>query len=202
YFRRDVARLIGGLAAGLAGRPTAATGLALKLLAATVPLLLAGALLVGFGVAALLRDPAVIAWATLGFAVLLYLADRRATVARGLDQITMVDALMVGAMQALALVPGASRAGVTITAARLLGIGRTEAARFSMLLSIPAILSAGGYTALKLVLAGDLDLGLAALLAAALAFLAALASIAAMMAWLARASYTPFVVYRLLLGGG
>lgn len=202
YFRREVGRLIMGLGAGLAGRPTAATGLALKLLVATLPLLLVGGSLVGLGLVARLRSPEIIAWATLGFAVLLYLADRRARTTRRFDEISVADALIVGAMQALALLPGASRAGVTITAARLLGLGRTEAARFSMLLSIPAILSAGGYATLKLILDGALDLGLAALLAAGLAFLAALASIAAMMAWLTRASYTPFVVYRLLLGAG
>jgi undecaprenyl-diphosphatase len=201
YFRRDLGVLLGGLGAGLAGRPTPATGLALKLLVATVPLILAGGLLVGLDLTDALRNPAVIAWATLGFAVLLYLVDRRARTVRRVDEVGIAGALFVGLCQVLALVPGASRAGVTITGARLLGIGRTEAARFSMLLSIPAILSAGGYAALKLVLGGAAGLGLAAVIAAVLAFLAALVSIAAMMAWLKRASYTPFVIYRLLLGG-
>ena len=88
-----------------------------------------------------------------------------------------------------------------MTAALALGFERAEAARFSLLLSIPVILGAGLWTARDLARMGDPSIAAAAGLAALLAFLAALAAIAAMMRWLARASFAPFVVYRLLLGG-
>ena len=87
-----------------------------------------------------------------------------------------------------------------MSAARLLGMERSEAARFSMLLSIPAILGAGTLKGLDLYRLGDVELTLTAVLAAGLAFVAAWATILALMAWLQRATFTPFVVYRVFLG--
>lgn len=200
YFRRDVIDILGGIANGLQGRRSSATDLALKLLVATLPLLLVGAVLVLSGAVKLLRQPEVIAWATVLLALLLYFVDRRAPTSRDIPALSFRGALLIGLMQVLALVPGASRAGVSITGARLLGIERTDAARFSMLLSIPAILAAGGYAGFELAANGSSSLGWQALIAAALAFLAALASIAFLMRWVRTASYTPFVVYRLVLG--
>jgi undecaprenyl-diphosphatase len=147
-----------------------------------------------------LRDPQIIAWATLGFGLLLYAGDRLGAVSRSVGSLTMAGALAIGLAQALSLVPGTSRSGITMTAARFLGLERTEAARFSMLLAIPAILGATvlvGYDLLRL---GDLRIGLDALVAIGLAFLAAWLAIAAMMAWLSRATFTPFVIYRVILG--
>ena len=100
------------------------------------------------------------------------------------------------------MLPGTSRAGITMTAARALGYERAAAARFSMLLSIPTIFAAGTLIGYKLYAAGDMELSAAAGIAAGLAFVTALATIGAMMAWLRRASFTPFVVYRVALGGG
>ena len=110
--------------------------------------------------------------------------------------------MIIGAAQALALIPGTSRSGITISAGRLLGLERLEAARFSMLLSIPAVLGAGSLKALELYQAGDARLTADAVLAAGLAFVAALPAIFFLMAWLRRATFTPFVVYRVLLGAG
>src|SRR3546814_5923968 len=98
--------------------------------------------------------------------------------------------------------PIASRSGITMTAGRMLGMERAEAARFSLLLSIPTIIGAAMLVGVDLYRAGDVALGRDALLAAGLAFLAGLASIALMIRWLERASFTPFVAYRLLLGAG
>ena len=120
---------------------------------------------------------------------------------RRVEHLRLIDAVIIGCAQSLALVPGTSRSGITMSAARLLGMERAEAARFSMLLSIPAILGAGILKARDLFAMDDVQLGAAALTAAGLAFIAALAAITAMMAWLKRATFTPFVVYRLLLGG-
>jgi len=202
YLRIEVLATCRGLGGLLCRRQGGEERLALSLVVATLPLLLAGGLLALLGATEALRNPVVIAVATVAGAVVLYAADRWCRTADGLADIGAGRGLLIGLAQVLALVPGASRAGVTITAARLLGLERREAARYSMLLSVPAILAAGGYLGLKLAEAGDARFGLAALAAALLAFLAALIAIWLMMRWLQRASYTPFVLYRLLLGLG
>ena len=109
---------------------------------------------------------------------------------------TWRDALWIGAAQALALVPGTSRSGITMTMARALGLARTEAARFSILMSIPVILGAGALQAADLMRAGDPVLTGDALVAAALSFVAALATVAVLMRWLKRATFLPLVIYR------
>ena len=102
----------------------------------------------------------------------------------------------------LALIPGTSRSGITMTAARLLGFERSEAARFSMLLTIPAILAAGTLAGIDLYKSGDAQLTIDALVAGGLSLVTALLAILAMMGWLRRASFLPFVIYRILLGCG
>ena len=110
------------------------------------------------------------------------------------------DALLIGLAQILALIPGASRAGVTITAARFLGCERASAARFSLLLAIPAILGASVLKGLDIFLSNNVNLGIDFLIAAGISFCAALASISIMMKWLNRAGFMPFVVYRIIVG--
>jgi undecaprenyl-diphosphatase len=199
YFRRDIAAMLGGLAAGARGRPTSGTRLALHVGLATIPVVAVG---VTFkeAIETVLRDPLVIAWATLVFGVLLYAADRFVGQHRGLDALGWRGAVFVGLMQVLALIPGTSRSGITMTAGRFLGYTRTDAARFSMLLAIPAIAGAGLLAALDLYATGNLALGLDALIAGAMALAAAWLAIALLMRWLQRASFTPFVVYRVILG--
>jgi undecaprenyl-diphosphatase len=150
----------------------------------------------------LVRSPAIIAWTTLGFGILLGIADRICAMTGRMEDITFGGALVFGLAQVLALVPGTSRSGITMTAGRMMGLGREAAARFSLLMSIPAILGAGTLAGLDVYQAGDVSLGLDALLAAALSCVAALAAIALMMRWLRRASFLPFVVYRVVLGIG
>ncbi|HIC29080.1 MAG TPA: undecaprenyl-diphosphatase, partial [Rhodospirillales bacterium] len=94
-----------------------------------------------------------------------------------------------------------SRSGITMTAARFLGLERRDGARFSMLLSIPVIIGAGSLQGWKLYQSGDAQLTATAILAAGFAFTAALVVMAALMAWLKRSTYTPFVIYRICLGG-
>ena len=103
-------------------------------------------------------------------------------------------------MQCLALIPGVSRSGITITAGRFLGLEREGATRFAMLLSVPAILGAGASGMLKLIATGSLALTGQIIMAATLAFLAAMAAIHILMELSRRASYTFFVLYRLALG--
>jgi undecaprenyl-diphosphatase len=200
YFRGDLAAVAGGVLGGLRGRPTAGTRLAGHLLIATLPLVAVG-LAFHQQIEQLLRDPLVIAWATVIFALALYAADKAGATRRRLDGMGTGHALVYGLLQVLALIPGTSRSGITMTAGRLLGYDRREAARFAMLLAIPAILGAGLFAARDLYDRGAVALGLDALLAAAMAALAAWLAIALLMRWLQHASFTPFVIYRLLLGG-
>lgn len=199
YFWRDVWRLATGTLKLLTGRLEAGGRLALYLLAATIPALLLG-LFVDRYLGSLLRDPLVVAWALIGFGLVLYAADRVGPRALRIEDVTLKSALLIGFAQVLAFIPGTSRSGITITAARLLGFERAEAARFSFLLSIPAIAAAGLWEGRKLLAEGDPALLQAAVLTAGLSALAGLLAIAFLMAWLRRASFAPFVVYRVGLG--
>ena len=134
------------------------------------------------------------------FGLLLYLADRRGMTVRRIEHMTLGSALVIGCAQVAALVPGTSRSGVTMTAARMLGFERADGARFAVLLGIPAIVASAVPSAIALHARGDAALGFDALLAALLAFAAAVAALAAMMSWLRRATFAPFVAYRVLLG--
>ena len=199
YFRADaMAALRGGFRLIGGDRGHGEAKLALALVVATIPVVIAGFALSLSGMGGALRSIAVIGWATLIGAVLLWLADRRA--ATGADEWRMTDALLMGLAQCFALIPGISRSGVTMTAARALGFERREAARLSMLMSIPTIIAAGVLIARDIMKDGDVALGADAALAAFLAFAAAWASIAFLMRMLATWSMTPFVIYRLALG--
>ncbi len=203
YFCRDVWRMIKGLGrlGNGAGDRDPGVQLTLHVVVATIPVVVAGAALAAVGLS-ILRSPVLIGWTMLGFGLLLYAADRVNMTIRKIEHMTLAHALFIGVAQALALIPGTSRAGITMTAARDLGYERTEAARFSMLLSIPAIAGAGVLTGVELFQTGDARLTFDAMIAAALAFGFAIAAIAVLMAWLRRSTFTPFAVYRLILGGG
>ena len=114
---------------------------------------------------------------------------------------TFGQALFVGFAQALAFIPGTSRSGICMTAARLVGYERAEAARFAFLLSIPAIAAAGLWKGYQLFSTGQTQQIEVAALTAGLCAIIGLFAIAFMMQWLRRANFTVFVVYRLLLGG-
>jgi len=147
------------------------------------------------------RSPEVIAWAVLGFGILLYVVDNLFMTVKRMEHINLLTALVVGLSQVLALIPGTSRAGITMTAARMLGFERSDAARFSMLLSIPTIIGAGALKGMELYQSGDTVLGRDAAISGVLAFGFALIAIYMMMAWLRRATFAPFVLYRIVLGG-
>jgi undecaprenyl-diphosphatase len=200
YFWRDVAMMIAGVVRLVGGRSTFESALVGKLIVATVPVVIAGFAVHEYA-GTLLRNVEVIAWATIGFGVLLYLADRIGMTLRRIEDLTVAQAVIVGLFQALALIPGTSRSGITMTAARLLGFERTDSARLSLLMSIPVIIAAGTLSGLDLYRAGSAELTSEALVAIGLSFVSALAAIAAMMAWLRRMTFTPFVVYRIVLGG-
>lgn len=133
------------------------------------------------------------------YGILLGLADHFGKDEKTFEQMTWRDGLIVGLAQALALIPGTSRSGVTMTAARLLGYGRFEAARFSFLLSIPAVAGAGVLIVPDL-LKADGALLLEAVITGAMTFVAAFATMAFLMNFLKRASMMVFVVYRIAMG--
>lgn len=133
------------------------------------------------------------------YGVLLGIADHFGKETKTFEDMTWRDGLLVGAAQALALIPGTSRSGVTMTMARALGYGRFEAARFSFLLSIPAVAGAGVLIIPDL-LAADGDLLIEALITGALTFVAAFATMAFLMNFLKKASMMVFVIYRIAMG--
>lgn len=201
YLWRDLAGLSGGLLRLVRGRRDAEGLLALYIVAATLPVVAVGFLAKDW-IGLNLRGVEIVAWANIGFALLLWLGDRVGLLIRRLEHMTLGAALLVGLAQVLALIPGTSRAGITMTAARFLGFERREAARFSLLLAIPAIAGAGLLVGKDLYESGNLGLGVDLLLGVVLSFATALVAIVLMMRWLERASFLPFVIYRLLLGAG
>ena len=201
YLWRDIARILGGLWRMVKGKGVNdGARLAFYLVLATLPVVGAGYWMHKTWPDGI-RSIEVIGWATLGFGVLLWLTDRFGLTVRRMEHLKLSDAMIIGVAQCLALIPGTSRSGITMTAGRLLGMERPDCARFSMLLSIPAIVGAGLLKGLDLYQSGDpVQMG-TAFTAAAFAFVAALIAIALMMVWLRRASFTPFVLYRVVLGG-
>jgi len=214
YFWRDIVLMVLGIRdwvssyakasgdrLGIKRKDNEGLRLALQVVLATVPVVIAGLLVmtyVGDG----FRSLEIIAWTILGFGVVLYVADRFFGEEREVKNLSYRHAFLIGLAQVLALIPGTSRSGITMTVARFLKYKRTDSAHFSMLLSMPTIFAAGTLTALKIYEAGDVTLTVSALLAALLSFFAALVAIWGMMAWLKRASFTPFVIYRIVLGSG
>jgi len=202
YFRRDTGHLIGGGVDILRRRKSPAAQQAWMIILATAPVLLAAAALMASGWLTLLRSAQVIAWASIIFAVPLYLAVRYGASDKSLETLAARPALLIGLAQVLALIPGASRSGVTIMAARGLGFDRSQAARFSMLLSMPVIFCFAIIGLADLLANGDpTALGHAAL-AAALAAVFAFIAIDIFMRMMQRMTLAPFVIYRIALGIG
>ncbi len=201
YFWRDLRGAILGLPRLLTGRiDTPGARLALLLMVATIPVVLFGALLKLTGLDAAMRSITVIGWATLIFGVLLYWSDQVGKTRKSSEDWNMTDALVIGLWQAVALIPGASRSGITITGARFLGYGRRDAAKVSMLMSVPTIIASGVFLGAEVALDADLAVLRDGAIAASLAFVSALAALSLMMRLLRSVSFTPYVIYRIFLG--
>lgn len=196
YFRKDVGALVRGGFSMLRLNWTDEALLARNVLIGSLPVIIAGFLFKDL-ITDNLRTGFVVGLTTIGFGLLLLAADLRRT---DRQTIGAGGAFFVGLLQILALIPGTSRSGITMTAARLLGVNRTEAARFSLLLSIPAILGAVTLTGIDLVQSDDARVGWLAFAGAGVAFLTAYTAISLMMRWLESATFLPFVIYRLVLG--
>jgi undecaprenyl-diphosphatase len=200
YFHRELAAMLKACIAPVsddAGRHRRSMVLYLAL--ASVPALAAGALAHDL-VEHFLRDVRVIALTTISFGLVLWWADATSSKKRDLPGMDLRGALLIGLAQMLALVPGVSRSGITITAGRFLGFSPDAAARFSFLLAIPVIGAAGAYGFWRVAL-GEAPIEWAQFgMAVAFAALAGWLCIAAFLALLQRVGLLPFVIYRLLLG--
>ncbi len=202
YFRHDVCKMLCGLknlATGKRERDSAK--LTLYVLISSLPVIFAGFALYSLA-PEWVRSIEVMAWATLLFGILLWWVDKVKPTQRTLETLNLRDALWIGFAQILALIPGTSRSGITMTAARWFGFTRAEAARYSLLLAIIAISGAGTLSGLDLIKSGDMSLTFDVLLAAFLAFISGLIAIMVLMSWLEKATFAIFAAYRVVLGLG
>jgi len=171
-----------------------------NLFTALIPILIVGFVFRDF-VETNLRKGEVIAYATVGFGLLLYVSDKFGRKEKDLNSLSLLQSFIIGIFQCLALIPGTSRSGITITAGLFLGLNVTAAARFSFLLAIPTI---GVIFLAELIRITSTDFsgnGLELLLASSISFVVAYASIDIFLRLIERIGFTPFVIYRLLLGG-
>lgn len=199
YYWRDLKRLAFAWGGSLAEqRLTPDARLAWLMILGTVPIVLAGLVLSGWSETQG-RNPMVIAAATAVFGILLWVADRLSRRSRDEHSLTVRDVIIIGIAQAVAIIPGTSRSGITMTAGLALGLNRVAAARFSFLLSVPAITLASLWQAAKL-LTEDTAIAWAELaLAAGISAVTAYLGIAFLIYWVSRAGMGIFVVYRLAL---
>ncbi|MCL4138937.1 UNVERIFIED_CONTAM: hypothetical protein GTU68_006653 [Idotea baltica] len=201
YFWPDVRAATLGLGRLLRGKvDTSGAFLALCLVIATVPVVIVGLVLKLTGLDDMLRSVAVIGWTMIIFGVVLYWADQTGKTERESYQWTLRHALYMGLWQAISLIPGTSRSGITITAARRLGYKREDAAKLAMLMSIPTIIAAGTLASIEVVATANIQAAKDGAIAAVLAFLAALVALSLMMRLLRSVSFTPYVIYRVILG--
>lgn len=203
YFWVDVRKAIFGCGDILRGQFTTENArLALLLIIATIPVVLVGFILKITGLSDALRSIKVIAWTMFIFGIVLYFADQKGTLQKQTPEWNYGEAIKLGLWQVLALIPGTSRSGITITGARLMGYAREDAARISMLMSIPTIFASGVLLGAEVVSTADIQAAKDGAIAAAFAFISALIALSFMMRLLKSVSYTPYVIYRIILGLG
>ena len=201
FFRSDVKLALGGTLRLLRGKAdTPGARLALCLIVGTIPVVIAGLILSVTGLSDAMRSVAVIGWAMIVFGILLYWADQKGPAEKTAGQWSLKDAVKMGMWQAVALIPGTSRSGITITAGRMLGYKRTDAARLSMLMSIPTIIASGTLLSLDVIASGDTGTLREIGIVVAMSFAAALLALTLMMRLLKTVSFTPYVIYRIALG--
>lgn len=201
YFRKEVFSLLSAWGGSLKGNHNGESRLAWWLIVGTIPAGLFGLLAKDF-IELYLRSAWVIAGTTIVFGLILWWSDVKAKQVKDEYQLTLSNAIFIGLAQAIALIPGTSRSGITMTAGLMLGLTRESAARFSFLLSIPIIVMSGGYTALGFLddnavfNVNELAYG------AVLSFVSAYVCITFFLSVISKMGMLPFVIYRLLLGVG
>lgn len=200
YFRKDINNIIGN---GVKSVPWHDNNIDARLFwflgFATIPILMVGFLGHDF-ISEYFRDPLIIAIATIVFGLLLWWADIKGKHNRDEGELYLKDIIWIGLAQVLALIPGTSRSGVTITAGLILGLNRKAAARFSFLLSIPVIFLAGSYETISLIRRGDTTDIISFAIVFIFSWIAAWLTISLFLNFVEKTGLLPYVIYRLLLG--
>lgn len=199
YFRKEIGVMFLAWLASLKGRHSEDSKLAWGVLIGTIPVGIVGLLFKDY-ISGNLRTELVIATTTILFGLLLWYADWSGKRNRNEHSLSWKEIIIIGCAQAIALIPGTSRSGITITAGLMLGLTAQAAARFSFLLSIPVIIMAGGVETLEyleVASVGDMD---DLMIGAGISAVSAYLCIHFFLKLLERIGMTPFVIYRLLLG--
>ncbi len=199
YFRRDLQKILAGWTSANFSFTDPQSRFVWYIIVATIPVAIAG-LLSGDIVEQLLRNPLVIAATTIFYGLLLGWADYTGKRNRTEATLQWKDVMLIGASQILALIPGTSRSGITMTTGLLLGLDREAASRFSFMLSIPVTMLAGGYGALKLVLSPEAVDWVAVFIVTFVSAATAFITIHYFLKFLQRFGMMPYVVYRMVLG--
>ncbi len=201
YFRRQIGTMVTGwFGSVLHRRHTRDSRLAWQLLIATIPVGLTGLLFDDY-IETHLRNPAFVAGTLSFFGLLMYAADRFGKRTRDEFELSWPQAMLIGCAQALALMPGTSRSGVTMTAGLSIGLTRSAAARFSFLLAVPGIAAAGAYEGLKLVTSGEPVNWLPMIVGLVFAAATGVACIHFLIRFIEKIGLLPFTIYRLILAG-
>jgi len=169
-----------------------------KIIIGTLPLIIIGYLLYTTNIIYYMRNIKVIAWATLFFGILLYIADKNKLLKKIESDLNMKSVLIIGFFQVLSLIPGVSRAGITITAGRILGFDRTDSTKISFYLSIPALVGASAL-GIKDLFKENIDFNFLVLIGIFLSFIFSLITIKIFVKFIKNFSLNTFVVYRLFL---
>ena len=199
YFYRDILNMFIGVFKFCIGRKDPRTRIIGQIIVATFPILLIGFFLSEY-IEIILRSAELIGWSTILFGIMLYVVDKFSLTVKKIGHLSFKDAFLIGLFQIIALIPGTSRSGITITVARFLGYEREASTHFSMLLSIPTIGLSGVWLIYKLKDLSDINLNNDIFFAALVSFVTAIISISFLMSWVRRSSFTIFAVYRVFLG--
>ena len=171
----------------------------IKILIATIPIIPAGYILYQTGIINQLRSLETIGWMSLIFGIFLYIADKTKTTKTINENFSNFSAIIIGLFQVLALVPGVSRAGITITSGRMLGFNRFDSAKISFFLSIPALLAASILGIYNIYKVGSTELNFLAIIAVIFSFIFSYLTIAIFLNFIKKFTLTVFVVYRIIL---
>ena len=204
YFWRDVRFGLSGIPNLVRGRlNTDQSRLALNLIIATIPAMAFGLVLKLSGIDEVMRGSVALIGATmLGFGIVLWWADTKSVETTSKSEWSLTQAWKLGLWQAVALIPGTSRSGITITGARFMGFTRKDAATISMLMSIPTIIAAGALEAIDVAKTANTAVLIDGAIAAAFAAVSAFIALGLMMRLLRSVSFTPYVIYRVIFGAG
>lgn len=207
YFWKDITRIIGAFFAKLTRKPNLSSDqaqdakLGWLIIIGSIPVVVIGLVFKDL-IETQLRSLWIIAFTLIGFGIVLGIADKVGKRQRSISQLTTKHGVLFGLGQALAVIPGVSRSGGTISVGLLLGYSRQAAARYSFLLAIPAVIASGLYEFVKTV--GDLDQSMliATAVATLVSFVIGFSVIVGLLRYLERGSFMPFVIWRIAVGVG